>query len=133
MRRWTILNVLLAVIVGLLGIEIVRTWARAVPSVDLTPRPPAPAREAEKHAKGKRGATDKTAGHVEQSPTVMVAAVAEKDLFDPSRRGPTRSARSATSAPRCSPPSVCWPRCATATARARVNRSTSPCTTRPSR
>ena len=92
MRRWTILNVLLAVIVGLLGIEIVRTWARAIPSVDLTPRPPAPAREAEKHAKGKRGATDKTAGRVEQSPTVMVAAVADKDLFDPSRHGPTEDA-----------------------------------------
>jgi hypothetical protein len=94
MRRWTILNVLLAVIVGLLGIEIVRTWARSVPSVDLTPRQPAPAREAEKHAKGKRGATDKTAGRVEQSPAVMVAAVADKDLFDPSRRGTTEDAAS---------------------------------------
>jgi hypothetical protein len=95
MRRWTILNVLLGVIVALLGIEIVRTWARTVPAVDLTPRQPAPAREAEKqppHGKGKRGANDKTAAHVEQSPAAMVAAVADKDLFDPSRRGPSEDA-----------------------------------------
>ena len=95
MRRWTILNVLLGVIVALLGIEIVRTWARSVPAVDLTPRQPAPAREAEKqqpHGKGKRGANDKTTAHVEQSPAAMVAAVADKDLFDPSRRGPSEEA-----------------------------------------
>jgi hypothetical protein len=92
MRRWTILNVLLGVIVALLGIEIVRTWARAVPSVDLTPRPPAPAREAEKHVKGKRGVADKTGAHAEPTPAVMVAAIADKDLFDPSRRGPNEDA-----------------------------------------
>ena len=46
-----------------------------------------------------------------------------------SRRGPTRSARSATSAPRCSPPSACSPRCATATAPARASTSTSRCST----
>jgi len=96
MRRWTILNVLLGVIVALLGIEIVRTWARAVPPVDLTPRQqPAPAHEAEKqppHGKGKRGVNDKTAAHVEQSPAAMVAAVSDKDLFDPSRHGPTEDA-----------------------------------------
>ena len=50
-----------------------------------------------------------------------------------SRRVTSRSARSATSAPRCSARSASWPRCATATARARGSTSTSRCSTRWSR
>jgi hypothetical protein len=44
----------------------------------------------EPHEKGgKRGAGDKNAARVQQTPATMVADIAEKDLFDPSRKPPT--------------------------------------------
>jgi len=88
MGRWTIANALLAVIVALLGFEIVRTWGRALPPVEvpanatLPPAAPAP------HEKGKRGAADKAAARGQQTPVAMVATIVDKDLFDPSRRPP---------------------------------------------
>jgi len=42
MRRWAIINGLLAIMVMLLGLEIARTWGRALPAVEVVPRPAAP-------------------------------------------------------------------------------------------
>jgi type II secretory pathway component PulM len=53
-------------------------------------QPPAAAPPAEPHEKGKRGANDKNPARAQQTPAMMVAAVGEKDLFDPSRRPPRR-------------------------------------------
>ena len=61
MRRWAIVNTLLGIIVALVGFEIVRTWARGLPTgapaesaASTAPAPPpAP------HEKGKRGRGDK--------------------------------------------------------------------------
>jgi hypothetical protein len=88
MRRWAILNVLLGLIVMLLAVEIVRTWARALPPVEVQPREPAAAAPHPKRDKGKRGG-EKGAQHAEQRPETMIATVTEKDLFDPSRRPPS--------------------------------------------
>jgi len=88
MRRWTIINGLLAAVVLLLGVQIVRTWARTLPAFEVTPRAPA-APAPEPRERVKRG--EKTAARAQQAqqaPPAMVAAIAEKDLFDPSRRPP---------------------------------------------
>jgi hypothetical protein len=93
-RRWTIINVLLGLVVALLGMQIVRTWARSLPSVEVSPRapaaeaPPAPPRE-----KGRRGGGEKGAARALQQPPALVAAIAEKELFDPSRKPPTEEAK----------------------------------------
>ncbi len=92
MGRWTIVNAILALMVALLGFEIARTWAHRLPPVEVppspAPAPPGPGPEA--HEKGgKRGGGDKNAARTQQTPAIMVAAIAEKDLFDPSRRPPT--------------------------------------------
>ena len=86
MRRWTIINVLLAVIVALLALQIVRTWARALPPIDVTPRAPAPEpAPPPAHEKGRRGAERGGTARAQQPPEALVAAIGEKDLFDPSR------------------------------------------------
>jgi hypothetical protein len=77
MRRWTIINMLLALIVALLTVEIVRTWARALPPIEVSPAPPAPTPAPPKRDKG------------EQAPQLLVTAIVEKDLFDASRRPPS--------------------------------------------
>jgi hypothetical protein len=87
MRRWTIINVLLLVMVALLGVEIYRTWARGLPSVVVHPRPPAPERP-----DGRRAGTERGGARAHQPPAGLVAAIAEKDLFDPSRRAPAEAA-----------------------------------------
>lgn len=94
MGRWTIVNAVLALMVALLGFEIARTWAHRLPPIQVPPSPiPAPAGPdgpgPEGHEKGKRGAGDKNAARAQQTPAMMVAAIAEKDLFDPSRKPPT--------------------------------------------
>jgi hypothetical protein len=90
MRRWAIINTLLGVIVALLTVEIVRTWARALPTFEVTPTAAAPDEAAApKRDKGKRGQGDKAAGRGDQGPAALVAVIAEKELFDPSRRPPT--------------------------------------------
>jgi hypothetical protein len=86
MRRWTIINVLLGLIVLLLGVEIARTWARALPPVEIVARAPAPPGEGEKRPKGKRGGPDSRG---EMPAPAMVVAIAQKDLFDPSRQAAT--------------------------------------------
>jgi hypothetical protein len=90
MRRWMILNGLLAVIVLGLGVQIVRTWARTLPPVE--PRAPGrltegPARTGEGGKRGKRGQAEKTT----QTPASLVTAIVNKDLFDPSRTRPSET------------------------------------------
>lgn len=89
MRRWAILNVLLGLIVLLLGVEIARTWARALPPIAVQPRESAPPATHAKREKGKRGGADKIPVVADQRPEALIASIAEKDLFDPSRRPPT--------------------------------------------
>jgi len=87
MRRWAIINTLLAVIVALLTLEIVRTWARALPTFEVTPGSAPPDETAPK--KGKRGAGEKGGAHADQGPAALVSVIAEKELFDASRRPPS--------------------------------------------
>jgi len=91
MGRWGIINVLLGLIVLGLGVEIARTWARALPPVEVAQHA-APPPAAEKHDKaGKRGG-EKAGAHAEQAPAMLVATIADKDLFDISRQKPTEEA-----------------------------------------
>ena len=85
MGRWAIINAVLAVIVVLLAVEIAGTWARALPPVEVGPGPRAPAAAPEKHEKGKRGA-EKSGAHADEAPATLVAAIADKDLFDVTRQ-----------------------------------------------
>jgi hypothetical protein len=89
MGRWTIVNALLAAIVALLSFEIVRTWGRGLPPVDVPPSAGPPPAAAAPHEKGGKRAADKAAARAQQTPPVLVAAIVDKDLFDPSRRPPT--------------------------------------------
>lgn len=86
MRRWTIINAILGLLVALLAVEIAGTWARALPPVEVSPRAPAPPAEGEKRPKGKRGGAENRG---EVLPPAMVAAISQKDLFDPSRQAAT--------------------------------------------
>jgi hypothetical protein len=81
MRRWAIINVLLGLIVALLAIQIVSTWARSLPPLEERARQPPPAAP-EPREKGGRRSADKAP----LSPEAQVTAINEKDLFDPSRR-----------------------------------------------
>jgi hypothetical protein len=90
MRRWVILNVVLGLIVLGLGVQIVRTWARTLPPVEA--RAPGkvsdgPARTGEGGKRGKRAQADKST----QTPTALVTAIVNKDLFDPSRTKPSET------------------------------------------
>jgi hypothetical protein len=90
MRRWMILNGLLAVIVLALTWQIVRTWARTLPPVEA--RPPGrvadgPARTGEGGKRGKRAQAEKST----QTPAALVTAIVNKDLFDPSRTKPSET------------------------------------------
>ncbi len=84
MRRWAIINTLLGALVLLLGLAIARTWARVLPPIEVTARAPA-APAGGQHEKGKRGGDKAGARAQQQTPAMLVAAVADKDLFDPSR------------------------------------------------
>jgi hypothetical protein len=89
MRRWAIINTFLALIVLLLAIEIARTWARSLPSVEVaarTPARPAGADKRDKADRGKHAGAEKGGTRAEQAPAAMVLAIVEKDLFDPSRQ-----------------------------------------------
>ena len=85
MRRWVIINVLLGAIVLLLGIEIVRVWARVLPPVEAPARQPVTEHGG---GKGKRGGKN-AALQTQQAPAAMVAMIGDRDLFDPSRRAAT--------------------------------------------
>jgi hypothetical protein len=103
MRRWMILNGLLAAIVLGLGVQIVRTWARTLPPVEA--RAPgrfteAPARTGEGGKRGKRGQAERTT----QTPAALVTAIVNKDLFDPSRTKPSETVQAAAPVQITEPP-----------------------------
>lgn len=104
MRRWAIINVLLGLVVALIAVQIAFAWSEALRPITVTPRaptpaPPAPAPEREKVRRG-----DKGAARTPQTPEAMIAAVAEKDLFDPSRRQATSEEAGTAAVPRQTEP-----------------------------
>jgi hypothetical protein len=101
MGRWTIVNGVLGLIVVLLGYEIVATWSRGLPPV-VVPAPAAPAAP-EPHEKGKRAA-EKAGSRAQQTPETLVAAITEKELFDPSRRPPAPEEMKAEATPAVTKP-----------------------------
>src|SRR2546428_8523127 len=103
MRRWAIVNTVLGAIVALLGFEIVRTWARGLPVMETPVAAPAAAPAPEPREKGKRGA-DKGGARAQQTPAALVAAIADKDLFDPSRKAPSPEETKTDLAPVTKPP-----------------------------
>jgi hypothetical protein len=103
MRRWVILNGLLAVIVLGLGVQIVRTWARTLPPIE--PRATgkvadAPERSTGGGKRGKRNQADKAT----QTPLALVTAIVNKDLFDPSRMKATEEMKMQSIAHETAPP-----------------------------
>src|SRR5438552_15713157 len=94
MRRWAIVNILLGIGASLLGFEIVRTWARARPVVETEARPPTPV-----EARGESRRAEGAAPRAQQVPDALVAAVVEKDIFDPSRSPPAVEAVEVQAAP----------------------------------
>ena len=99
MGRWAIINVVLGVIVVLLALEITRTWGRALPPIEVAAGPRTPAAAPEKREKGKRAAGEKAGAHADEAPAALVAAIADKDLFDMSRQKPTEEAKGVEQAP----------------------------------
>ena len=98
MGRWGILNGVLALIVLLLGLQIARTWSRTLPPVETVARAtdPGPKDQDKPDGKtgggrrgGKRGANEKA----DPQPTVLVATIVNKDLFDPSRQKPSEEVK----------------------------------------
>ena len=99
MGRWAILNGVLVLIVVLLGLQIARTWSRTLPPVETVTRGADPGVKDQdkpdgktpggRRDRGKRGTNDK----VEQQPTVLVATIVNKDLFDPSRQKPSEEVK----------------------------------------
>ena len=106
MGRWAIVNTLLGIIVALVGYEIVRTWARGLPKAPIaeSAASPPPAPVPEPREKGKRGRAEKAGALAQQTPAVLAAAISDKDLFDPSRRPPSREDTTAASVPVTKPP-----------------------------
>jgi hypothetical protein len=85
MQRWTIVNGALLLLVVLFAGEIYGTWARRLPTIDMSPKPIAATSPPIGHReRGRRGAEKN--GTPEK--TEMLATIIEKDLFDPSRRPP---------------------------------------------
>ncbi len=96
MRRWLMLNIVLAVIVLGLGLQIVRTWARTLPPIEA--RAPGKVTDVPRgggEGGGKRSKR-KEAEKAPQTPATMVASIVNKDLFDPSR---TRQSDAVAAAP----------------------------------
>jgi len=87
MRRWLILNAILIFVVVVLVWQIVLTWARSLPTIEVTSRPPPPSASGPREH-GRRGGAGKGGAPAQQEPTALVKAIAEKDLFDPSRQPP---------------------------------------------
>jgi hypothetical protein len=92
MGRWAILNSILGLIVILLVVQVVWTWTRTLPPVEVSTRGPSPAppSEARRGERGERGKHSKRGGtDRDVPPAVMVATIVNKDLFDPSRQKAT--------------------------------------------
>ena len=103
MRRWMILNGVLAVIVLGLAIQIGRTWLRTLPPVQVPVAGKggeAPVRSADGGKRGKRAQADKTP----QTPAALVAAIAAKELFDPSRQKQSDDVKVAAPVQETAPP-----------------------------
>src|SRR5439155_1448702 len=64
--------------------------------------PPGPAPEP--HEKGKRGRGDKAGALAHQTPAMLITAIAETDLFDPSRRPPSVEDTTTAAVPVTKPP-----------------------------
>lgn len=79
------MNGVLGLIVLGLAVQIVRTWARALPPVEVAAGggkgPDVPVRGGEGGKKSKRNQAEKAA----QTPAALVTAIVDKDLLDPSR------------------------------------------------
>jgi hypothetical protein len=99
MGRWAILNGILVLIVLLLGLQIARTWGRALPPVEIAPRQSEPSARTESKGDpkggGRRGGKRGTPERTDQQPAVLVTTIVNKDLFDPSRQKPTEEVRAA--------------------------------------
>lgn len=92
MRRWMMLNGLLAVVVLGLTVQIVRTWARSLPPIEA--RPPGKVADVPTRGEGgKRGKRAQNADKSPQTPGALVTAIAAKDLFDPSRTKQTEETK----------------------------------------
>jgi hypothetical protein len=105
MRRWMMLNGLLAVIVLLLTVQIVRTWARSLPPIE----PRAPGKVAEVPTRGEGGGkrskrAQAAADKSPQTPGALVTAIVAKDLFDPSRTRPSDEVKVQTVTHETAPP-----------------------------
>ncbi|HXJ37080.1 MAG TPA: hypothetical protein VMS22_23885 [Candidatus Eisenbacteria bacterium] len=103
MRRWVILNGILAVIVLGLAFMIARTWARTLPPVEVAAGGKAadvPVRSGDGSKKSKRGAAEKTV----QTPAMLVTAIVNKDLFDPTRTKQSEEAKIQAPVPHEAPP-----------------------------
>jgi hypothetical protein len=91
--RWAIMNGVLVLIVLLLGLQIARTWGRTLPPVEMATRQSDPVAKTDGKPDGKKGKGGSRHGgkrggpeRNEQQPTVLVATIVNKDLFDPSRQ-----------------------------------------------
>jgi hypothetical protein len=103
MRRWMILNGVLAIIVLGLGVQIALTWARTLPPVDA--RATGKTSDAAPRSEGgKRGSKRSQTDKAPQTPAMLVTAIVNKDLFDPSRSRPTEEAKPAVVAVEVTPP-----------------------------
>jgi hypothetical protein len=95
MRRWLVLNGVLAVIVLGLIVQVVRTWARTLPPIEVASgggkgiEMPARGGEGGKKSKRAAAAAEKTA----QTPVTLVTAIINKDLFDPTRQKATEETK----------------------------------------
>lgn len=94
--RWTVVNAILVVVILALGGQIARTWMRTLPPTRVEG-----AGEGGE-ADGRRGERAKRARAGD--PRTVVAAITEKDLFDPTRSGTAGEAATAASAPVEPPP-----------------------------
>ena len=106
MGRWAIINGVLVVFVLLVGWQIARIWGRTLPPVDVVARQAGgaqPTPKSEGGGKGKRGEKAATKA-AETAPPVMVAAIVERDLFDPSRTKPSEDPKVVPTAPVVAPP-----------------------------
>ena len=102
MGRWAILNGVLVVIALLLGLEIARTWQRALPPVEIGARAADPPTKGDgsgdgkagdaKGGNGRRGGKRANEKPVVQ-PATLVATIVDKDLFDPSRQKATEEVK----------------------------------------
>jgi hypothetical protein len=100
MRRWLMLNIVLAVIVLGLGVQIVRTWARTLPPIEA--RAPGKVTDVPRgggEGGGKRSKR-KEAEKAPPTPATMVASIVNKDLFVRAGRADRHRPAAAPAVPR---------------------------------